>query len=205
MELSAHTGKRIGSRRKRNDSQTRQAVFLTPTNLFGDDLEEEEPHDNFTVPQKASYVTKWKYEQNAVYWIRLSKAQDQGLKFWQTKSFTIMTYATIPGDCIDRLTSQNGERVDLERLETPRPVLAVTLKKNWQSQQQQHSTSGTDVPSLCMGQKGRTRLEHKTLRTIPQKRTSPTGNWGIPLRTWMWIFISAIRKSTRMHSKKAKL
>ena len=86
--------------------------------------------------------------QKAVYWVRLSKAQDQGLEFWQTKSFAIMTHATIHGDCTDRVTSQNGERVDFERLETPRPVPEVTLKKNWQSQQQQHSSSCTDVPSL---------------------------------------------------------
>ena len=59
-----------------------------------------------------------------------------------------MTYATILGDCIDRVTSQNGERVDFERLETPRPAPKVTLKKNWQCQRQQHSTCCTDVPSL---------------------------------------------------------
>ena len=58
-----------------------------------------------------------------------------------------MTYATIPGDCIDFLTSRNGERVDFERLETPRPAPEVTLKKKWQNQQQ-HSCSCTDVPSL---------------------------------------------------------
>ena len=35
------------------------------------------------------------------------------------------------------------------RLETPRPAPKVTLKKNWQSQQQQqHSSSCTDVLSL---------------------------------------------------------
>ena len=86
--------------------KARQAVFLTPTNIFGDGPEEEKPHDDFTVPQKASYVTKWKYYQNAVYLVRLSKAQDQGLEIWQTKSFAIMTNATIPGGCIDRVTSQ---------------------------------------------------------------------------------------------------
>ena len=76
------------------------------------------------------------------------KAQDEGLEFWQTKSFAIMTYATIP-DSIDRVTVQDGDRVIFERLETPRPALKVTLKKNWQSQQQQHSISDTDVRSLC--------------------------------------------------------
>ena len=59
-----------------------------------------------------------------------------------------MTYATIPGDCIDRVTSQDGDRVLFERLETPRPAPKVTLKKNWHGQQQQHSTSDTHVPSL---------------------------------------------------------
>ena len=31
-----------------------------------------------------------------------------------------MTYATIPGDCIDRVTSQDGDRVLFERLGTPK-------------------------------------------------------------------------------------
>ena len=35
---------------------------------------------------------------------------------------------------IDRVTSQNGDRVLFERLETPRPTPKVTLKQNWQSQ-----------------------------------------------------------------------
>ena len=47
------------------------------------------------------------------------------------------------------MTSQNGDQVNFERLETPRQAPKVTLKKNWQSQQQeQHSTSSTDAPSL---------------------------------------------------------
>ena len=121
MEHSVHTGKRTDSGGKEED-KARHAVFLTPTNLSGDVLEEEKPDDDFTVPQKAPHVTKWKYDQNAVFWVRLSKAQDQGLEFWQTKSFAIMIYATIPGDCIDRVTSQNGERVIFKRLETPWPV-----------------------------------------------------------------------------------
>ena len=34
--------------------KARQAVFLTPTSPFADDPEEEEPHDDFRVPRKAS-------------------------------------------------------------------------------------------------------------------------------------------------------
>ena len=59
-----------------------------------------------------------------------------------------MTSATKPGDCIDRVISQDEDRVIFERLVAPRPAPEVTLTKNWQSQQQQHSTSDTDVLSL---------------------------------------------------------
>ena len=74
---------------------------------FGKDLEEEKPYPDFTVPQKAPNETRWKRNQDAVYLLRLKEAQDQGLEFWQTKSFAIMTYATIQGDCIDCVTAQN--------------------------------------------------------------------------------------------------
>ena len=98
------------------------------------------------------------------------------MEFWQTKSFAIMTFATIPGDCIDRVTSQNGERIDFEKLDTPRPATKVTLKKNWQSQQQQqHSSSCTDVP--CLG-KTKVVQEHWTgvqdgSKHSPEVTTSP--------------------------------
>ena len=44
----------------------RQAVFLTPTNPFGNDPEEE-PHNDYTVPQKVLFVSRWKDDKNAVY------------------------------------------------------------------------------------------------------------------------------------------
>ena len=119
--------------------KARQAVFRTPTNPFGNNPEEEEPHDDrkhLMLPN--GNMTKIPYTG-----IRLSKAKDQGLEFWQTKSFAIMTYATIPGDCIDRVTSQNGGRVNFDRLEAPRPAPKVTLKKNWHGQQQQQHSRRT--------------------------------------------------------------
>ena len=134
--------------------RARQTVFPTPLNPFGKDLEEDKPHFDYTVPQKVPYETRWKHNKDAVCWVRLSKAQDQGLQFWQTKSCAIMTHATTPGDCVHRVTCQNGDRENFEKLETPRPAPKVTLKKNWQSQQQQQEqqpqqpTSNTDVTRL---------------------------------------------------------
>ena len=75
--------------------------------------------------------------QDAVYGIKLSRAQDQGLQFWQTKSFAIITPDIVPGDCIHRVISQNGDRVLFERLAAPRPAHEVTLKSVCLVQQQQ--------------------------------------------------------------------
>ena len=72
--------------------------------------------------------------------INFSNAQVQGLQFWQTKSFAIITHDIVTGDCIHRVISQNGDQVLSEKLATPRPAPKVTLKSNWleQQQQQQH-------------------------------------------------------------------
>ena len=134
--VQSFLGSGIILEREKKD-RTPQAVFLTPLNPFGKDPEEEKPHFDYTVPQKVPCETPWKYDQDAVKWVRLSKVQDQGLQFWQTKSFAIMVYATIPGDCIYRVIAQNRDRVIFERLATPRPAPKITLKRNWRSQQQQ--------------------------------------------------------------------
>ena len=105
----------------------RQIVFFTPLNFFF-----EESRDDYIVPQKVHYHSHWKRSQDAVHWIKLSRAQDQGLQVWQTKS-----HAIIGADCICKVISQNGDRILFERLSTPRPAPKVTLKSNWQSRQQQ--------------------------------------------------------------------
>ena len=53
----------------KEEDKARQAVSLTPTNLFGNAPGEEAPHDDYTVPQKVPYVTRWKHDHNAVQWV----------------------------------------------------------------------------------------------------------------------------------------
>ena len=77
--------------------------------------------------------------------VKLSGAQDQGLRFWQTKSRAIIGHNRVPADCIYREISQKGDRTLFERLSTQRPAPKVTLESTWHSQQQQ-PLSG-DVPS----------------------------------------------------------
>ena len=112
----------------------RQAVFLTPTNPCGNDPEEEALREDFTIQLKASYITRRKRNHDAVYWVRLQRAQDQGIEFC---SFAIITYTTVPGDCIDDVISHNGDRAIFEKLAAPRQAPKVTLKSNCHTQQQQ--------------------------------------------------------------------
>ena len=79
------------------------------------------------------YHSHWKRNQDAAYWIKLSRAQDQGLNFWQTRSHAVIVQSPVPADCM----SQNGDRILFKRLSTPRPAPKVTLTSNWQSQRQQ--------------------------------------------------------------------
>ena len=105
----------------------RQTIFFTRT------------RDDYTIPQKVHYHSSWKRNQDVVYWVKLTRAQDQGLQFWQTESHAIIVHSPVPADWIYRLISHNGDRILFDRLSTPRPAPKVTLKSNCHSQQQQQS------------------------------------------------------------------
>ena len=60
--------------RKKTIKRERQTVFFPPLNPCGQ------------VPRKFHHCSKWRHDQDAVYWIKLKRAQDLGLQFWQTKS-----------------------------------------------------------------------------------------------------------------------
>ena len=87
-----------------SDIQRKESVrvFFTPLIPFGKDSNEEEHRDDYTIPQKVHYHSNWKRDQDAVHWIKLSRAQDQGLRFWQTKSHAIIVHNPMPADCIYR-------------------------------------------------------------------------------------------------------
>ena len=77
---------------------------------------EEELRDDYTIHQKVHYHSHWKRNQDAVYRVKLSRARDQGLQFWQTKSYAIIVHSPVSPDCIYRVISQNGDRILFERL-----------------------------------------------------------------------------------------
>ena len=147
----------------------RQIVFFKPLDPFGGDSDEAELRDGHTVPQRVHYHSHWKRNQNAVYWVKLSRAQDQGLQLWQTKSHAIIVHDLVPAECIFKAISQNGDRILFERLSTPRPAPKVTLRFNWQSQQQQQSICddvSTRTRRLHRESQSGTRAAHRMIRLV---------------------------------------
>ena len=78
---------------------------------------------------------------------QFSRAQDKGLRFWQTRSHAVIVYSPVPADCIYKVISQKGERTLFERLSTPRPAQKIALKGAWQSQQQQQQQDTSESAS----------------------------------------------------------
>ena len=173
---------------KEND-RARQSVLCTALNPFGRDPEEEPRNFDYNVPQKQHCETHWKRNQYVVFMI---KESDSG----RQKSFSITTYTTVPGNCIDRVTSLNGDRVLFERLPTPRPPPKVTLKSYWQIQHQQQLQQPQqpkledDTQSLWRQRATwKAEQECETIRNTLRKGEQP-GNWCYPLLKRQMILIS---------------
>ena len=66
-----------------------------------------------------------------MHWIHLSKAQDAGLEFWQTGSNAIITYQSVPKECVVKVVSESGKRELFARQLTPRERPKVTLRPSW--------------------------------------------------------------------------
>ena len=94
------------------------------------------------------------------------------LQWWPTLRYLeivlIMWHLKIPGDCIDHVTSQIGERVNFERLETPRPascsIPTCSLNKEAEIE---HWAGAQDVS------------DHSTKANLPTKNPGQTtSNYG---------------------------
>ena len=107
--------------------------------------ETEEAFEGGPSKPRNGYKTKWEYSQDAADWIHLAKAQEKGLKFWQTRSHAIIVHDSMPVDCIEKVVSENREKTLYQRLSTPRPAPKIMLKSVWNLQQQQQQQQQHDI------------------------------------------------------------
>ena len=109
----------------------RQTIFFTPVDLLNSDADEADSITEIEKPRKVQYQIHRRPEQDAVYWISLSTAQDAGLEFWQTASNAIITYQLVPKECVVKVVSESGKRELFARQHTPRERPKVTLRPSW--------------------------------------------------------------------------
>ena len=121
---------------------------------------------------------------------------------WQTKSFAIITYDTVPGDCTHRVICQIGDRALFERLATPRPAPKVMLKSNWLTQQQQQLTLKEGVNSIA--KEIATWKSKAGVRDETKNATEVDMAAGNSRRTVSKVPISVNKKSSEMHSRSTK-
>ena len=156
---------------------------------------------NYIIPQKVHYNTYWKHNQDAEYWTKWFRAQDQGLQFWQTKSFAIITHDSVPRDCIHRVISQKRGRVIFEGLATPRTAPKLTLKSNWfvQQQQQRQSIPKENVKKQLERGCALGKQERGMKRETSQEWRKLLETVGGTLQEWTLVLITANKKSLQMH------
>ena len=143
----------------------RQIVFFTALDPMSDSQEEE--YQDLSNPRKVHYKSKWKVFQDAICWITVGKAQDQELNIWQTRSYAIILYDSVPADCIERVVNtKTKEEVLYQKASlSPRLPPKIILKDAWQVQRDGSHQHGTGTGKLVADEEEK---ELKIDEVIPQ-------------------------------------
>ena len=108
----------------------RRKTDNNPLDPFNSDTNEADSIADLKKPRKVKYQSRWRLEQDAVYWMHLSTAQDAGLEFWQTSSSAI-AYQSVPKESVVKVVSESGKRELFAKQLTPRERPKVTLRPPW--------------------------------------------------------------------------
>ena len=112
----------------------RQTVFFLPVDPR-DESHKDPEYIDFSVPRLARYLhSAWKRQQDAVFWVDIDLAINEGLTFYQTRSNAIILQGTLPAHCIlkvERLKTK--EKLYERQYLSPRPPPKISLKHdhNW--------------------------------------------------------------------------
>ena len=101
-----------------------------------------------------------------MYWVNLAQAQDEGLRFWQTRTNAVISLCW--QIALTKQFLRKGNCTLFERLSTPRPATKIVLTSAWQSQQQQQDTSESASSS--------TRTRKVVQRVHREEKGNPTDN-----------------------------
>ena len=85
---------------------------------------------DFSAPRRAQYLhSAWKKRQDAVFWVHINLAIQQGLKFYQTRSNAIILQRTPPAYCIPKVVRlKTGEVLNEKSYMSPRPPPKISIR-----------------------------------------------------------------------------
>ena len=109
----------------------RQTIFFTPLDPVNSDTNEAKLITDFNKARKVHYQIHWRPEQDAVYWVLSRSAQNAGLEFWHTGSNAIVTYQSVPKECVVKIASESAKREMFARQLMPQEGPKVTLRDKW--------------------------------------------------------------------------
>ena len=90
----------------RTSKDGRQTVFFAPlSRIFESEPGEILTSDDFTKPRMEHHRSNWRPSQDAVNWVNLESAQDEGSHFLQTRSNAIVVFSSVPPECIYHVIS----------------------------------------------------------------------------------------------------
>ena len=111
------------------DLSRRQTVFFLPIDPRDKNHKDPDFFD-FSVPRRAKYVhSAWKKHQDAVFWVDIDFAIEEGLTFYQTRSNAIILQGTLPAYCIPKVVRlKTGEVLYAKSYVSPRPPPKISLR-----------------------------------------------------------------------------
>ena len=110
----------------------KQTVFFLPVDPMDKNHKDPGTIDLYS-PRHAQHMHKaWKKHHNTVFWVDINVALKKGLKFYQTRSKTIIIHETLPAYCIPKVVRMETGEVMYEKVfASPRPPPKISLKHDW--------------------------------------------------------------------------
>ena len=156
------------------NSSKRQTVFFLPIDP------RDKGHQNpakidFTVPRRAQYLhSAWKKHQDAVFWVDIDLAIQEGLTFYQTRSNAIILQGTFPAYCIPK-SCETGEVLYEKSYMSPRPPPKISLRHDhdWTRGKVQLGSTVDQQPEGKVVRQSLGEVQHATFSQLTQPVPKP--------------------------------
>ena len=158
------------------NSSKRQTVFFLPIDPRGKG-HQNPAHIDFSVPRRAQYLhSVWKKHQDAVFWVDIDLAIQEGLTFYQTRSNAIILQGTLPAYGIPKVVRlKTGEVLNEKSYLSLRPPPKISLRHDhdWTRGDDQVGSTVEHQPVGKLVQQSRGEAQRATFSQLTQPNPKP--------------------------------